>query len=125
MTATTTTHTGKVTWLTKAGDVFRKALGITLTVAKDAEPAVDVAVPEVALLYNGAVGLAVAAQATWDQTNDNAKLAQVTAQMDTEIKLLFGGDEELFKTWMSAFIATLHLIPAPQAGTSPTTSTQG
>ena len=110
---TPVTH-AKVTWLTKAGDVLRNALGIGITVAKDAEPVVDMAVPEVALLYNGAVGLAVAAQATWNQANDDAKLSQVTAQLKPEIDKLFAGDEALFKTWMSAFVATLHLIPPPK-----------
>jgi hypothetical protein len=109
-----------MTLLQHVGNFFKKALGIAVTVAKDAEPIVDLAFPAIAPLYNSAVGLAVGAEAMAPTLTGTGaqKLAQLSASLLPQVTAWAAANgivwpaEDITK-WASAVVDTMNLIPAP------------
>lgn len=114
----------KESFLGHFGNVLKKILGITITVAKDAEPIVDLAIPAVAPIYNSAVGLALAMQATSQNTPGTGavKLAALATALIPEVQAwavenkIVWLDADITK-WASAVVDTLGMIPAPATTT--------
>lgn len=109
-----------MTFLQHVGNFFKKVLGITTTVAKDAEPEVDLLFPTVAPLYNSAVGLAIAAETMAPTTTGTGpqKLAQLVAGLEPQA-LAWAAQNGInwavadIQKWASAVVDTINLIPSP------------
>jgi hypothetical protein len=109
-----------MSFLGHVGNVFKKILGIAVTVAKDAEPIIDLAFPAIAPLYNSAVGLAIGAEAM-------APTATGTGPQKLEQVMTFLAPQALawakqngivwpeadIQKWASAVVDTMNLVPAP------------
>lgn len=109
-----------MTFLQHLGNAFKKILGIATTVAKDAEPEVDILFPAVAPLYNSAVGLAVGAEAMAPALTGTGpqKLAQLVASLEPQAVAWAAQNGIVWPVaditkWASAVVDTINLIPAP------------
>lgn len=116
-----------MTFLQHVGGVFKKILGISQIVGKDAviaaryaEPFVDIAFPEVAPLYNSAVGLAVGAEAMAPTLSGTGpqKLEQLTISLVPQALAWaqqngIAWDQAGVQKWASAVVDTINMIPAP------------
>jgi hypothetical protein len=110
----------KTTFLQHLGSFFKNLLHIGVEVATVAEPFVAVAFPEVTPIYNSAIGLATAAEATAASATGTGaqKLASVTATLVPQVQAWAKAngivwDEAAITKWTSAVVDTLNLIPAP------------
>ena len=111
-----------MSFLQHLGNFFKSALGIAVKVAAAAEPIVDVAFPEVASIYNSAIGLAVGAEAMAPTLTGTGpqKLAQLTASLLPPVSAWAKAngvtwDDADIQKWASAVVDTINLIPAPSA----------
>lgn len=114
----------QMSFLKHVGNFFRSVLHIGEEVAMVASPIIKVAFPDVSPLFNSAIGLAIAAEATVAGATGNGpqKLAQVVTGINPLIDK-FVADNNL-GSWASADRAkfasaiadALNLIPAPLAG---------
>lgn len=119
-----------MSFLQHMGNFFKKALGISVTVAKDAEPIIDTAFPEVASIYNSAVGLATGAEAMAPTSTGTGpqKLAQLSASLIPQVTAwaaangVVWNDADITK-WASAVVDTINLIPSPTVAPVPATPT--
>jgi hypothetical protein len=117
-----------MSFLDHLGNAVKKILGIAVTVAKDAEPIVDVAFPEIASIYNSALGLAAGAQAMAPTLTGTGpqKLAQLSASLIPQVTAwaaangVVWNDADITK-WASAVVDTINLIPAPTVAPIPAT----
>lgn len=115
-----------MTLLQHLGNAFKKVLGIAVTVAKDVEPEVDIIFPQVAPLYNSAVGLAVGAE-TMAPTligTGPQKLAQLMESLEPQALAWASQNGIVWPTadiqkWASAVADTINLIPAPTVAPIP------
>lgn len=111
---------GFMTFLQNAGNVLKNILHIGEEVAEVAEPIIDLAFPQVAPLYNSALGLAISAEATAPTLTGSGvhKLSQLTANLVPQAQAwaaqngIKWDDAEISK-WASAVVDTLNMIPAP------------
>ena len=109
-----------LTFLQHAGVVLKNILHIGEAVASVAEPIVDLAFPDVAPLYNSALGLAMSAQATAPSLTGTGpqKLAQLTANLIPQAEAwaqqngITWNNADITK-WASAVVDTLNMIPGP------------
>ena len=115
-----------MTFLSHIGGFFKKVLGIATTVAKVAEPIVDLAFPELAPLYNSAVGLAIGAEAMAPTATGTGpqKLAQVMAYLEPQAVAWAAQNGIVWpqadiQKWASAVVDTMNLIPAPTVAPTP------
>jgi hypothetical protein len=121
-----------MTFLQHLGNAFKKILGIAVTVAKDAEPEVDILFPTVAPLYNSAVGLAVGAEAMAPTLTGTGpqKLAQLVASLEPQVLAWAAQngvvwDSAAIQKWASAVVDTINLIPAPTVAPVPAAPAPG
>lgn len=106
------------TWLQKAGTFLANLLHIGVELAEVAEPLVDVAVPQVASLYNGTVGFFVQSEASFGAAPGTgaAKLSASLPAITANLKAWADAngfeviDADVSK-WASAFADTLNLLP--------------
>jgi hypothetical protein len=119
-----------MTFLQHLGNFFKKALGIAVTVAKDAEPVVDLLFPTVAPLYNSAVGLAIGAEAMAPTLTGTGpqKLAQLVASLEPQAIAWAAQNGVVWpvaeiQKWASAVVDTINLIPAPTIAPIPIAGT--
>lgn len=119
-TAAVTPAPKPLTFLQHTGNFFKKVLGIAVTVAKDAEPEVDILFPAIAPIYNSAVGLAVGAETmapTLAGTGPQ-KLAQLMVALEPQAVAWAAANGIVWpvadiQKWASAVVDTINLIPAP------------
>ena len=120
-----------MTFLQHLGKVFKKVLGITVEVAKDTEPEVDLALTAAGLsglvgMYNGAVGLAVGAETMAPSLTGTGpqKLSQLLTTLEPQA-IKWAADNNInwpvdqIKKWSSAVVDTINLIPAPLVSPNP------
>jgi hypothetical protein len=114
------TTTKKVTFLDHIGNFFKTLLHIGVEVAQDVEPIVSLEFPEVVPIYNSAIGLAIAAQATVVNPSGSGpeKLAQVVSSLVPQVQAWakengIVWDDAAITSWASAIVDTLNLIPPP------------
>jgi hypothetical protein len=105
-----------MTILQHVGNFFKAVLGI----ARAAEPIVDVAFPQIALIYNSAVGLAIGAETMAPTTTGTGpqKLAQLMAGLTPQVTAWatqngINWPQADIQKWASAVVDTMNLIPAP------------
>ncbi len=115
-----------LTFLQHMGNFFKKVLGIAVTVAKDAEPEVDLAFPAIAPIYNSAVGLAVGAETMAPTLTGTGpqKLAQLMTSLEPQVVAWAQQNGVVWpladiQTWASAVVDTINLIPAPTVAPIP------
>lgn len=115
-----------MSFLSHVGNVFKKILGIAITVARDAEPIIAVAFPEVSPLYNSAVGLAIGAEAMAPQATGTGpqKLAQLMISLEPQAVAWAKQNGIVWpqadiQKWASAVVDTINLIPAPTVTPTP------
>ena len=109
-----------MTFLQHVGGIFKGVLNIGTAVAKDAAPIVDIAFPEVAPIYNSAIGLAVAAEASAASATGTGpqKLSQLVQNITPQVEAWaktngIQWDNAAITKWASAVVDTLNLIPGP------------
>jgi hypothetical protein len=115
-----------MTFLQHVGGILKKILHIGEEAAIIAAPAIQIAFPEIAPIYNSAIGLAMGAEATTSATTGTGpqRLAQVTSTLVPQVQAwaaqngIVWPDAEITK-WTSAVVDTLNMIPQPT--TTPTT----
>lgn len=109
-----------MTFLQHVGSILRKVLHIGIEAAQDAEPAVDLAFPQLAPLYNSAVGLAFSTEATIPTLTGTGeqKLTQLAANFVPGAQAWAKANNITWPAaaitkWASAVVDTINLIPAP------------
>lgn len=115
-----------MTFLQHMGNFFKKVLGIAVTIAKDAEPAIDTAFPAIAPIYNSAVGLAVGAETMAPALTGTGpqKLAQLMTSLEPQVVAWAAANGVVWpvadiQKWASAVVDTINLIPAPTVAVVP------
>jgi hypothetical protein len=114
-----------MTFLQHVGSILKRVLRIGTEVAVVAEPFIAVAFPELAPIYNSAIGLATTAEASAAQATGTGpqKLAQLVQNLLPEVEAwaakngIVWPEAEITK-WASALVDTINLIPAPAAKTA-------
>jgi len=111
-----------MTFLQHVGVVLKDVLHIGEKVAVAAEPIIDIAFPNVAPIYNSAIGLAISAESTEAHLTGTGpqKLAQAAANIEPQIAAWakqngIEWDQANIQKWLSAVVDTLNMIPAPAA----------
>jgi hypothetical protein len=111
-----------MTFLQHVGVALKNVLHIGERVAIGAEPIIDIAFPNVAPLYNSAIGLAISAESTEAQLTGTGpqKLAQTLANIEPQVAAWakqngIEWNQADIQKWLSAVVDTLNLIPAPAA----------
>ncbi|HLH35351.1 MAG TPA: hypothetical protein VKX41_11790 [Alloacidobacterium sp.] len=109
-----------MTFLQHVGICLKKVLHIGEEVAVAAEPIVDIAFPDVSLIYNSAIGLAISAESTEAQLTGTGpqKLAQAMTNLEPQVanwakQNNIAWDQAAIEKWLSAIVDTLNMIPAP------------
>ena len=120
-------------FLSHVGNFFRELLHIGTEVAQVAAPFVDLAVPQVAPLYNSALGLVIAAEASAPKAASGAlKNEQFVANLIPQAEAWASQNGIVWPTadinkWANAtgaaLVASLKLIPAPTAKSTTTAPT--
>lgn len=122
-----------MTFLQHVGGIFKKILGVSEVVIKDAvvvakvaEPVIDLAFPFVAPLYNSAVGLAIGAEAMAPTLTGTGpqKMAQLMLSLVPQVEAWaqqngIVWDQAGIQKWASAVVDTINLIPAPSVSVQP------
>lgn len=115
-----------MTFLQHVGSILKKVLGIAVTVAKDAEPVVDLLFPALAPLYNSAVGLAYGAEAMAPTLTGTGpqKLQQLVTSLVPQAEAWAAQNGIVWPVadinkWASAVVDTINLIPAPTVAVAP------
>jgi len=108
-----------MTFLQHVGGIFKNILHIGETVAIVASPVIDIAFPNVAPIYNSAIGLAISAETSSAGVSGTGtqKLAQVVANLEPMLAAWAAQnkipwDQAGIQKWTSAVVDTLNLIPA-------------
>ena len=111
-----------MTFLQHVGIALKNVLHIGEKIAVAAEPIIDIAFPNVAPIYNSAIGLAISAESTEAHLTGTGpqKLAQALANIEPQIEEWakqngIAWDQPSIQKWLSAVVDTLNLIPAPAA----------
>ena len=109
-----------MTFLQHVGNAIKEILHIGTTVAVAAEPLIDTAFPNVAPIYNSAVGIAMVQEAAAPTLTGTGpqKLAQLTASLLPQLSAWakqnnINWPEADIQKWASAVVDTVNLIPAP------------
>jgi hypothetical protein len=111
-----------MTFLQHVGIALKNVLHIGEKIAVAAEPIIDIAFPNVAPIYNSAIGLAISAESTEAHLTGTGpqKLAQTLTNIEPQIAEWakqngIEWDQPGIQKWLSAVVDTLNLIPAPVA----------
>ena len=111
-----------MTFLQHVGIALKDVLHIGEKVAIAAEPIIDIAFPNVAPIYNSAIGLAISAESTEAQLTGTGpqKLAQLLNNIEPQVAAWakqnkIEWDQAAIQKWVSAVVDTLNMIPAPTA----------
>jgi len=110
-----------LTFLQHIGSIFKDILHIGEKVAVTAEPIIDIAFPNVAPIYNTAIGLAISAEGTIDSAQGKTgeqKLASALQKIEPQIAAWaktngIEWDQAQIQKWLSAVVDSLNLIPSP------------
>lgn len=114
-----------MSFLQHVGNVFKKILGIAVTVAKNTEPEVDLALTATGLsglvgLYNSSVGLAFGAETMSPALTGTGpqKLAQLIAGLEPQAVAWAAQNGIVWpvadiQSWASDVVDTLNKIPSP------------
>jgi len=112
----------KTSFLQHVGNFFKRILHIGIVAAEVAEPLVAAEFPDIAPLYQSAIGLAVSEEATATAATGTGatKLANVVAKGWPQAQAFFAAngitvDQAAYEKWVSAVVDTLNLLPAPAA----------
>lgn len=109
-----------MTFLQHVGSILKKVLHIGTEVAQAVEPEVDLLIPDIAPLYNSAVGLAFTAEASASATTGTGtqKLSQLVTNLVPQVEAWAAANGIVWPTaditkWASAVVDTVNQIPAP------------
>ena len=109
-----------MTFLQHIGGFFKKVLNVGTEAAKIAEPVIDLVFPQIGPIYNSAIGLAVAAEASATAATGTGpqKLSQLVENITPQVQSWAKAngvvwDQAAITKWASAVVDTLNMIPAP------------
>jgi hypothetical protein len=115
-----------MTFLQHVGSIVKKVLHIGEEAATLAAPIINIAFPNVAPIYNSAIGLALQAEGTADSAQGKTgtqKLASALAGIEPEVAAWAKAngitwDQAEIQKWLSAVVDTLNMVPAPSQTSS-------
>jgi hypothetical protein len=111
-----------MTFLQHVGVVLKDVLHIGERAAAVAAPIINIAFPDVAPIYNSAIGLAISAESAEAKLQGTGpqKLAQALANIEPQVadwakQNGIEWNQADIQKWLSAVVDTLNMIPAPAA----------